>query len=395
MKIIFIILPFIFLFNVGYTQKPEASCRLFGEISTVDNKTYKGFISWGGIKNYWIDFFEASKTKNPYTSYFSKSDGVIFQKDGREFVTPPIHIFCCRFGNIKSIRPTNETEILLQLKNGNELTLVKGHSPDINTTVQITTSTEKISLKWDHISEIHFRTADSSVILPDSHQVAGVVKSSQGIYKGLIYWNYNQKQNPEKNKDINIFLGKMRTVTRCKRMLDNYPFELLPQEELPKAFVPNSSVLSPMANIMINMPNIGGVIIPPTHFEELNIIPLSELNLLSYDDFTPSQPIQGEVTTRSNGQVSGELAYDLDESLDIEILNGKNNNIDYWIPFKFIKTIEPKNYKYSFITLKNGSQLSLGDATDVNRENSGIIVFGNYEHPFYVPWNEVKAIKFK
>ena len=94
---------------------------------TVENKVYKGFITWNGNKNYWIDFFEASKIENPYRSYFKRSDGLVFRANDREFITPPTHNFCCRFGNIKSIRPTDVNEIVLQLKNGDRLTLVKGY----------------------------------------------------------------------------------------------------------------------------------------------------------------------------------------------------------------------------------------------------------------------------
>lgn len=165
-------------------------------------------------------------------------------------------------------------------------------------------------------------------------------------------------------------------------------------EHNPKAFFPNTSVLEPMENVMINMPNTGLVTVTINRFNELEMIPLSELTLLSYDDFAAPEAIKGEVITRNNEKISGSLAYDLDENMNFEVLDGKNNNITYQIPFKYIRSIEPKNYKYSFITLKNGSQLSLGDAPDVNHENSGIIIFGN-EIPVYIPWNEIKAVNIE
>ena len=184
MKKFIVILLSNFIFTISFAQT-DAAYRIFGEIMTVENKVYKGFITWNGNKNYWIDFFEASKIENPYRSYFKRSDGLVFRANDREFITPPTHNFCCRFGNIKSIRPTDVNEIVLQLKNGDRLTLVKGYSSDINTHIRITTPTETTSIKWDHISEIHFMGADKEAIAPETNQVAGTVKSTQGIYKGI------------------------------------------------------------------------------------------------------------------------------------------------------------------------------------------------------------------
>ena len=103
MKKFIVILLSNFIFTISFAQT-DAAYRIFGEIMTVENKVYKGFITWNGNKNYWIDFFEASKIENPYRSYFKRSDGLVFRANDREFITPPTHNFCCRFGNIKSIR---------------------------------------------------------------------------------------------------------------------------------------------------------------------------------------------------------------------------------------------------------------------------------------------------
>ena len=165
MKKFIVILLSNFIFTISFAQT-DAAYRIFGEIMTVENKVYKGFITWNGNKNYWIDFFEASKIENPYRSYFKRSDGLVFRANDREFITPPTHNFCCRFGNIKSIRPTDVNEIVLQLKNGDRLTLVKGYSSDINTHIRITTPTETTSIKWDHISEIHFMGPAKAAIDP-------------------------------------------------------------------------------------------------------------------------------------------------------------------------------------------------------------------------------------
>ena len=51
--------------------------------------------------------------------------------------------------------------------------------------------------------------------------------------------------------------------------------------------------------------------------------PHLRLNLLSYDDFPSPQAIKGEVVTRSGQTFAGNLAYDLDESYEFEVLDVK------------------------------------------------------------------------
>ena len=365
MKKFIVILLSNFIFTISFAQT-DAAYRIFGEIMTVENKVYKGFITWNGNKNYWIDFFEASKIENPYRSYFKRSDGLVFRANDREFITPPTHNFCCRFGNIKSIRPTDVNEIVLQLKNGDRLTLVKGYSSDINTHIRITTPTETTSIKWDHISEIHFMGA------LHNHR--------------LLCFEY----------PLYIFLNKIKKLYAFKGKNGNHTFGLIPlvspNDDPADAQI---NALYPVENITINMPNIGSVCVSRAQFEELTIIPISELNLLSYDDFPSPQAIKGEVVTRSGQTFAGNLAYDLDESYEFEVLDGKNNTISYRIPFRYIRSIAPKNYKYSFITLRNNSQLSLGETCDVNQDNNGIIIFRNGQNPVYILWSEIKEINLK
>ena len=102
--------------------------------------------------------------------------------------------------------------------------MVKGYSSDINTHIRITTPTETTSIKWDHISEIHFMGADKEAIAPETNQVAGTVKSTQGIYKGIIYWNSQQRQSQEKMNQINIFLNKIKKLYAFKGKNGNHTF---------------------------------------------------------------------------------------------------------------------------------------------------------------------------
>ncbi len=389
MKNTIITLLFLFIFTKAFTQDHSAY-RIFGEITTVENITYRGYITWNDNKNYWIDFLEASKTENPYATYFRKETGILFKSNGQAFYLPPVHSFSCRFGNIKSIRITGENQIRLRLKNEEEITLEKGHAADINTHIKITTATENLRLPWEQISEIRFMQADSLFPAPKDLQIAGSVKSTQGIYKGLVYWNYQKELRAEKRNNLQLFLNRAGKITKNQ---ENKRTELRVYEgSEEQVFYVNPELLTPMHNVMVNMPNIGYAVVSWGQFNELEVLPCSELNLLSYCDFPEPQVLQGEVWTHSGQVFRGKLIYDLDESYDFELLDGKNNFIEYHLPFRYIRSIEPKNYQFSFITLRNGSQISLGGSCDVNQENNGILILNNGQNPVYIPWSEIKKI---
>ncbi len=78
----------------------------------------------------------------------------------------------------------------------------------------------------------------------------------------------------------------------------------------------------------------------------------------------------------------------------MEILQGNDDDIEYIIPFRQIKSITPKNYDYSTVKLKNGQSLTLGEAQDVSDKNSGILVFEGSKDPVYIPWEKVETVTF-
>ena len=89
------------------------------------------------------------------------------------------------------------------------------------------------------------------------------------------------------------------------------------------------------------------------------------------------------------------MIFDLDESLDLESLEGEDNDIKYTIPFRNIKSIRPKNADYSQVELKNGETLLLGDSRDVSSNNDGVIVMiKGKKEPIHVRWKTIEQITF-
>lgn len=368
--------------------------RLYGNVHTVENKTLTGYITWGKDKMYWIDIFRASKPTNPYTHYFNANDGILFRNNGQDSPVPPTHVFACRFGNIKTIEPTDYNKITLEIKDGNTIRLNRGNYTDIGAILTVYTHDNTYtSIKWDKISKIEFMSPDSSFSFKQNQPICGIVKANQGLYKGFITWDKDEKTTE------GILDGRTRAGVK------GFPFssihKILKTNNACKVILHNgeewdmwgtNDVNDENRGIIVNMPNIGTVTIPWKNFEAFEAVDIQHIDFLSYNDFGFPERIYGEVVTRKGESVTGYMAYDLDEAMNFELLDGKNDNILYEIPFKFLKSIEPKNYKYSFITLINGGSLSLGDSVDVDNENNGILVFPADGIPVYIPWKQIKTV---
>ncbi len=367
----------------------NCSYRIYGHISTVDNEKFSGYITWGKNQLYWTDLFQALKPKNPYAHYFKPEDGVLFNHSGKTSSVPPQHIFACRFGDIKTIELSGINQINLHIQSGYQILLKKGSFKDINTPISLQISAqEEIEIPWEKIAKIEFDASPDSFCPPHTLPITGIVQTKQGIYKGFISWN--KKKTITDTFKAKTARGEIYiSFSQIKRILkapNGYRLILKNGE------VKDLKTIENLREITVNMPNIGIVTIPASKLESLNI---EEIPLPSYADFSDQTPLYGEILTRKGEKIKGRLAYDLDEAMNFELLEGENDNIEYSIPFKYLQSIEPKNYKYSYITLTNGAALSLGDSVDVDAENSGILIFPEDSIPVYVPWKEIRLITFE
>ncbi len=76
-----------------------------------------------------------------------------------------------------------------------------------------------------------------------------------------------------------------------------------------------------------------------------------------------------------------------------ELLDGRNGNISYRIPFKYVREIEPKNYKYTWGQVVGGNRAGVGGRCDVTAANDGILVFRAGGEVVYVRWRDVKRVE--
>jgi len=145
--------------------------------------------------------------------------------------------------------------------------------------------------------------------------------------------------------------------------------------------------------IIVNLVNMGRVDIPWDEFIKIEFESLPTRVDVSYDRYTMPQTLSGSVESISGDQLSGRMIYDLDENYNLEILNGIHEDIEYFIPFRYVESIRPRNREKSLVKFTNGETLLLEGKVDINEENDGVLVFRSDDDYSYVPWEDIEEIK--
>ena len=114
-----------------------------------------------------------------------------------------------------------------------------------------------------------------------------------------------------------------------------------------------------------------------------------------YNTYERPEGLFGTVYTVGEERFTGKIIFDIDEAWELEILEGKDDGVEYQIPFRNIKSIVPKNYNFSMIELKNGDKILLGDQRDVSDDNDGLLVYASPDSkPEYISWSKIAEIVF-
>jgi len=139
------------------------------------------------------------------------------------------------------------------------------------------------------------------------------------------------------------------------------------------------------------MPGQGRVDIPWREFEEVTFTE-TKAGVVNYDDFDGHAEISGSVTTLDGKTHTGKIVYDLDETYQLEILNGEKDNIEYFIPFQLVESITPASRNRATVKLKSGLLLKLEESVDVSEDHDGVLVFTDARDPVYIAWEDIDTI---
>ena len=389
--------------------QPDAGF-MYGKVTTIDNSSYTGAIRWGKEEVFWFDMFNSSKPRNRNLRYLSAEDrdnlnrstekwssrrSNVVIKRNRSWNNKHTHSFTCQFGNILSLEITGRDRVALRMKNGEMLEL-EGGSNDIGTKIKVyDDELGVVELKWDRVERVEFMDTPKKLNNKFGEPLYGNVETAYGDFTGFVQWDHDERLSTDKldgdNMDGNmaIELGKIKSVER-----DGRGSLVILKSGRDFYLTGSNDVNHENRGIIVNMPGQGRVDIEWRDFRMVTFTDSPKDAGPSYASYKMPGELSGKVKTESGSTLSGRIIYDLDEAYDFEILQGKEDDLSYLIPFGEIKSIIPKNYSYTRVELKNGKKLLLTDSQDVTEDNDGILVFTGEEDPTYIPWDDVDEIIF-
>ena len=411
------VIPVAMFLLAGHGLVAQDQGFLYGRVTTIDGNSYEGPLRWGKEEVYWTDMFNASKDENENIDYLSreemrKLERYYYENRDRDWGSrfgrwfgegwgygnwdrDYVHQFSCQFGEIKSMRLSGRSWVDIELRDGHKLEVKGDGYNDIGTDVKVLDlEMGEMQLKWSRIDKIEFMDTPNKLERKFGEPLYGTVETYGGSFTGYIQWDHDERVGTDKldgdtyDGDVSIEFGKIasieRTGSRSRVILGSgRDMELR-----------GSNDVNPEnRGVIVTNDKYGRVDIPWKEFKKVTFRQ-GGTKMKSYKDFKAQKELTGVVKTRDGNTYPGRIIYDLDEGYDYEVLQGKDDDIEYIIPFRNVKRISPKNYDYSNVELRSGDLLTLGEGQDVSDRNTGILVFQNDQKPKYLLWEEIDEVTF-
>ncbi len=398
---------YMLLFSTLATAQDDRG-YIYGKITTVDDKTYIGQIRWGKEETFWDDIFNSSKGKNPHLQHLKRGDYEHLRnyrgEDSKwdfwsiwdDHYSSYAHSFATRFGDIKSITILGRDDVEIEFRDGQKMEF-GGGSNDIGASLRVfDEEIGELKIKWNRIDRVEFMSTPKKLQNKFGDPLYGTVETSIGSFTGLVQWDHEEcltndrLDGDSEDGDVSIPFGNIKSIERQGRG------SLVTFKSGRELFLTGSNdVNSDNRGVIVKNPEFGKVKIEWREFEKVTFDTNNQNSGEAYTKYSNPLELEGTVTTINDQEFNGRIVFDLDEEWDYELLNGSDEEIEYIIPFRNIKSVRPKNFNYSTIELRSGRKLFLGDGQDVTDQNDGILVFRKKGDPVYIPWPEVKEVVFK
>lgn len=383
---------------------------IYGEVHTEEGNTYTGQIRWGKEEAFWTDMFNAAKIGNDFIDDLPYEEERKFRERRKyrrentifginisttEWENNSTHQFSCQFGDIERIQVVSHSRVNVILRGGQKIRLSGEGYNDIGADVQIFSSNiGEIKMDWNDIEEVVFLNTPSGFRSAIGSPLYGTVYTSQGEFEGLIQWDKDERIGEDKldgensEGDFSIPFQNIKSIARSGRGVS---VRLHEGREL--RLSGTNDVNDGNRGIIITNPALGRVVVKWEDFDKVEFQKMDDVKLKPYRDFGDARKISASVLTREGVTYKGDIAYDLDESMELEILDGKIDDYEFQIPFRNIASIKPISGHRSEVVLNSGQKLILEDARDVSEGNDGVLIYKGSGDPLYVSWAEVDEIK--
>lgn len=402
---------YILLFGLFFSQisfAQEYRGFLYGTVLLKNDKSYTGQLRWEDESASWDDLFEAYKNEPQIQEQIDiqgykkneQSVADVFELSFMNLWENKDHksrfAFKFQFGHIDKITDFRDNKyVTLHLKNGQKIKLRKRGDSIGEDIIMQHPSLGTLEFDWDNIKSIDFFEAPGNLRNHYGFKIYGKAMTIDGLREGYIVWDFDEEAF--ERDIINGYHQKVEYDIEFGRITSLRPEQdgaLITLKNGTELFMRNSSdVDDDNDGIFIKSKSQGMINLQWPDMIRIDFTKPG-YKTRSYDDYRAPESLEGRVITKNGETYRGQLAYDLDEVWDIEVLDGKSKDTKYFIPFYLIEEITPQNYNYSMVRLRDGTSLMLGDEGDVSSKNNGVLVWLSETKTKYVSWSNIKSITF-
>lgn len=389
------------VFTLPQVNAQRGSEYIYGKITTKSGEQYIGFMRWGKQELFWHDVFNSAKVPNKRIKNTQEKPSSLWDNFSwnlssiwEDKYRSTSHIFTCFYGDIKALYPDSDQKVKLELKNG-EIIKLNGGSDDIGTSIYIYDfELGKVRIRWEKIYKIEFTGGPDELYHPIGEPLYGQVKTTRkGTLEGYIKWDLEERTTEDildGNGDKHVTFKNIHRITKSN---NGVSIDLNSGREV--YLSGSNDVNSTNRGIGVYLEGIGSVKIKWQDFKYVEFFENPNRGP-SYNDFEIPMGLSANVYTVDDERLDGLMVFDVDEKWEIEFIDGFDDNIEYQIPLRNIKTIIPKNKTYTQLHLKCGEILLLGEGQDVSQNNDGVLLFikGNDE-PRHIKWRDILEINIK
>lgn len=376
---------------------------LYGKVYT-DQNTYEGALRWGTEEVFWTDLFNASKRNNDYAKLVPQQEAndrwaitdwdfsSIWENKGT------IHQFTTQFGNLKAIEKTDRGYFKLKLKNGGELQVSGSGYNDLEGTVMVLDrELGVLKINWDKIRRVEFLPTPKNLDQVFGSPLYGTVTGARKeTHTGFIIWDNDERVTTDllngetRDGKVAIKFSEIKDIAKSGNGCD------VTLKSGRTSFLNNSNdVNDENRGVWVVNPEYGIIKFSWKAFRNVSFTTPPSSGP-AFESFPAPVPLQATISQLDGPDVSGRIIYDVDEALDFEMIEGRENDIEYQIPIRNIKRITPKNYDYSEIELRSGKTLLIGGMRDVSNQNAGILVFvKGKKDPQHIRWKAIHQVIFE
>lgn len=392
--------------NIPATRQPSYpaipphphSSLLYGRV-TADGGTWEGRLRWGkgDQEASWSDLFDGWKDDNLWAKYAPGGEperrlevfGFEFGPDPSPFA----RMFAAHFGDIARVQ-TSFSQVEVVLKSGTSVILDRFAASDIDDGVRVwDKGGQVVDLDTKQIHAIEFLPTPPLSNAPD--RLHGVVQTRAGSFSGFIQWNQRHSLATD------ILNGRA-----ADGATNNLPFSTIQSiardgRDATLVTLTDGRIVTLSGTrdagrenrgVYVDDARFGRVLVRWDQFERVDFGAGGSGR--AYTDFQPGRTLTGRVTTRDGRHLSGRIVYDLDESEGTDTLDVTRDGIEYSVPFARVAAIKPRAAGGGTVTLRDGTELQVERAGDLDVKNAGVLIFAAGDTPAHAGWREIERIDF-